>query len=96
MNCENHIRKTFEHTKKTVIRGISAKTEKIFKICGKAMMPAGCRHDFKWSLSPQSPAATEIDLKSQGVIGRKAQMIVQESAWGMMYCIFFLEARKYQ
>ena len=48
-------------------------------------MPAGCGLDFEGILSPQSPAITERNYRTcNGVIGGQAQMIVQESARGMM------------
>ena len=45
--------------------------------------PADCSLDFEGILSPQSPAITEIHRTCNGVVGRQAQMIVQESTRGM-------------
>ena len=46
--------------------------------------PAGCGLDFEGISSPQSPAITARNYRTcNGVIGRQAQMIVQESARGM-------------
>ena len=46
--------------------------------------PAGCRLDFESISSPQSPVITARMYRTcKGVVGGQAQMIVQESAWGM-------------
>ena len=47
--------------------------------------PADCGLDFEGISSPQSPAITgRITELVKGVVGGQAQMIVQESARGMM------------
>ena len=49
------------------------------------VMPADCGLDFKGISSPQSPAITgRMNRSCNGVVGGQAQMIVQESARGMM------------
>ena len=49
------------------------------------VMPAGCGLDFEGISPPQSPAITERNYQTHnGVVGGQAQMIVQESARGMM------------
>ena len=48
------------------------------------MAPADCGLDFEGILSPQSPVITARKYRTcKGVVGGQAQMIVQESAWGM-------------
>ena len=47
--------------------------------------PAGCGLDFEGISSPQLPVITARMYRTcKGVVGRQAQMIVQESTWGMM------------
>ena len=47
--------------------------------------PADCGLDFEGISTPQSPVIAANYQICNGVIGRQAQMIVQESAWGMTH-----------